>query len=234
MSSLAKRGRVIRSAAPEGDEGIFVLGHGSGRSHPGDSVLATAGALVESSQRQADQIVADAYQRATAIVAEAEASAGSVRGAAYDDGYQAGRQQAGSEIEECVNIARRAANEGKVVRDELAAQAASVVARAVSLALRRITGEYYEGDPSRTTSVVAEALRAAAGQEILSIRVNAGLVEAVTSALSDVASYVRADDSIAIGGCVIDVRNGTIDASLDARLDLMDLALRQAGGEASL
>jgi flagellar biosynthesis/type III secretory pathway protein FliH len=35
-----------------------------------------------------------------------------------------------------------------------------------------------------------------------------------------------------MGGCLIDVRNGTIDASLDTRLSLMELALRDAGGAA--
>jgi len=210
------------------------VGHSAQRTFPVPGVLATASEVVESSHRHAEQNVADARAQAAAIVAAAEDSAETVRAAAHDEGYQAGLQRAAAEIAGYVDLARRAANEGKTVRDELASQAASVVGRAVSLALRRITAEYYEADPSRTAAAVAEALRAAAGQEILSIRVNAGLVEAVTSALSDVASYVRPDDGIAIGGCIIDLRNGTIDASLDARLDLMDLALREAGGEASL
>lgn len=234
MSSLARAGRVFRAETQndDGEDEVFVLGE-SRRVHTGHSVLATASAVIASGQFQSDQTVAEARRRAAAIVAEAETSAGSVRGAAYDDGYQAGLRQAASEVEEYVDVARRAANEGKAIRDELAGQAASVVARAVSLALRRITAEYYESDPTRTAAVVAEALRAAAGQEILSIRVSAGLVEAITAALSDVASYVRPDDGIAIGGCVIDLRGGTIDASLDARLDLMELALREAGGGAS-
>ena len=235
MSSLARPGRVIRAAPrDEDDEGVFILGEPAQRAFPSPGVLTTAGEVVAASQLHAERIVVEAHEQAAAIVAAAAESAESVRQAAYDAGYEAGRQQGASEVAEYVDVARRAANEGKTVRDALAGQAASVVGRAVALALRRITAEYYEADPSRTAAVVAEALRAASGQEILSIRVNAGLVEAITSALSDVASYVRPDNGVAIGGCVIDLRNGTIDASLDARLDLMTLALRDAGGEASL
>jgi flagellar biosynthesis/type III secretory pathway protein FliH len=35
---------------------------------------------------------------------------------------------------------------------------------------------------------------------------------------------------VAIGGCLVDVRDGLIDATVDARLDLMELALSAAGG----
>jgi flagellar biosynthesis/type III secretory pathway protein FliH len=45
---------------------------------------------------------------------------------------------------------------------------------------------------------------------------------------------VRPDDAVEAGGCIIDLRNGTIDATLDARLSLMELALREAGGEVQL
>lgn len=232
MNSSAKPGRVIRTAAPEVED-VFVLGQSTRRSLPGEGVLATASAVIEAGEREAARIIEETQRKAAAIVAAAEASAGSVRGAAYDDGYRAGLQQADTEVRDYVDLVRRAASEGKSVRDELAGQAANVVARAVSLAVRRVVGEYYETEPSRTAAIVAEALRAAAGQEILSIRVNGGLVEAVSVALSDVATYVRPDDRIEAGGCVIDLRNGTIDATLDARLSLLDRALREAGGDAS-
>lgn len=231
MSSSAKPGRVIRAARHE-TEDVFVFGQ-STPYVPADGILATASAVIEAGQREGEAVIAAARGEAARILAEANAAAAAVRDAAYEDGYQAGLQQSATEIEGYVEVARRAANEGKQLRDDIAGQAAAVVARAVSLAVRRVVGEYYEADPSRTASLVAEALRAAAGQEILGIRVHSGLVDAVSASLADVSSYIRPDDAVEIGGCVIDLRNGTIDATLDARVSLIDLALRQAGGEAS-
>lgn len=233
MSSLAKPGRVIRPAAAVEEDEIFVLGE-TARPYPIHGALATAGDITEAARRQAAAIIDGAHDEAQRTIAAGQATAESVRSQAYQLGYEAGLQQGSDEIEACVELARRAANEGKAIRDDLASQAASVVARAVSLAVRRVAGEYYEGDPERTLAIVQEALRAAAGQEILAIRVSPGLVDAVTTALADVSDYVRPDDAVAVGGCFIDVRDGAIDASLDARLNLMDLALRQSGGEASL
>jgi flagellar biosynthesis/type III secretory pathway protein FliH len=56
------------------------------------------------------------------------------------------------------------------------------------------------------------------------------MVESIQAWLADAARYVRPDEGVAIGGCIIDLRNGTLDASLDARLSLMDLALGEAAG----
>ena len=81
-------------------------------------------------------------------------------------------------------------------------------------------------------SSASDAVRSAAGQEILSIRVNPGALDRVRASLVDVAGYVQPDDGIELGGCVIDLRDGTIDATLDARLDLMELALTSAAGGA--
>jgi flagellar biosynthesis/type III secretory pathway protein FliH len=64
--------------------------------------------------------------------------------------------------------------------------------------------------------------------------VHPGLVQAVEASLTEAAGYVKPDDAIEAGGCIVDLRNGTIDATLDTRLSLMDLALREAGGEVQL
>lgn len=232
MSSSVRPGNVIRSAP--GDD-LFVLGESTRARIPTDGTLATAVGVLEAAEQQAWReaagIIAEAEARAAAILAEATGSADAIHREAYGEGFTAGQAQATAEVEAALAVIRQAANEGKAVRDQVAEQSAAVVARAVSLALRRLVGEYYEAGPERTAAACAEALRAAAGQQVLSIRVNPGVLTHVEAALTDSASYLRPDDAVAIGGCVIDLRNGTIDATLDARLELMDLALREAGGE---
>ena len=69
------------------------------------------------------------------------------------------------------------------------------------------------------------ALEAVSGQEVLRIRVAPTASGAVGASLGEAASYVVPDGAVALGGCVIDLRNGTLDASLDGRLDQLDEAL---------
>ena len=229
MSSSARTRRVIR-AAPAEDE-VFVLGE-STREAVCAPALATGASYIALADDRARAIVAEAGRQAEALVADAHAAAATVRKTAYDDGFEAGRPAALAELSGVLELVRRAAAEAKRIRDEIAAQSGAVVARAAALATRRIVGEYYEADPERTALVCADALRAAAGQEILSIRVSPGLAGHVQATLVDAARYVTPDESVRIGGCVVDLRHGTLDATLDARLSLMDLALLEAGGEA--
>lgn len=229
MSSSVRPGRVIR-AVREQDE-VYVHPDAPGPGQPRPAALATATEVVRAAEQRAAAIIAAAEAHAAAIVAAAERTAGAMRQEAYAAGLAAGRDEATTAVRECVDLARRAASEGQAVRDSVAAQASAVVARAVALATRRIVGEYYEADPARTAIACAEALRAAAGQEVLALRVNPAAAGAVQAALVDAAAYVRPDDAIEVGGCIIDVRHGTIDATLDARLSLMELALAEAGGE---
>lgn len=225
MNSSAKRGRVIRAAGEHED--IFILGE----SRPGSLVphasIATAGEIRGAAELRSADIIEEARQQAASIVAAAHASADSVRDAAYRDGHL----EAANEVAQLIQLARAAASDGKAIRDSIASESAAVVARAAALATRRIVGEYYATDPERTALACAEALRAASGQDVLSMRVHPGLVDSLRATLTDASAYIRPDGSVEVGGCIIDLRNGTLDASLDARLSLMDLALAEAAGE---
>ncbi|MCK9518909.1 MAG: FliH/SctL family protein [Dehalococcoidia bacterium] len=234
MSSLPRSGRVIRAAVH--DDEVFVFGTTTPFT-PLPGALATAAEILESAEQQAAQLLQRAQAEAEAVVAGATSSADEIRRAAhaagYDDGLAAGRQAGLDELETQIAFVRDMASKGKSIRDSFAEQSLAVIARAVALATRRVVGEYYEAGPGRTTIACTEALRAAAGQEILSIRVHPDLVDAVQAKLVDVADYVRPDDGVAVGGCIIDLQHGTLDATLDSRLSLMELALAEASGEAS-
>lgn len=229
MNSSARAGRFIRGASERED--VFVLGEPARRDIPADGTLANAGAVIAAADRRAADIIAAAEAQSAAVIATARASVDDVRAAAHGEGYAAGLAAAEAEAHAAIELIRRVASEGQAIRDEIAGQATSVIARAIALALRRLTADYYEADPARTAAAIADAVRAAAGQQIISIRVHSGLVQAVQAQLLDVAEYVRPDDAIEAGGCIIDLKNGTLDATLDARLSLMELALREAGGE---
>lgn len=228
MSSLVRPGRVLRTA--DEPEEVFILGESVRANMPALPPVARASELLRSAGNQSDEMIARAERTAREIVEEAERRAGEVRSTAYADGFEAGRAAAIQEFSAYVALACQASSDGKALRDGVAEQSLALIARATGLAVRKIVGEYYEADPARTAAACAEALRAASGQQILSIRVHPGLVAQVQAALVDVADYIRPDDAVEIGGCVVDLQHGTIDASLDARLSLMELALREAAG----
>ncbi|MFN0147157.1 MAG: FliH/SctL family protein [Dehalococcoidia bacterium] len=229
MNSSAKPRRVFRSDGQDAD--VFIVGLTQREELPTPGPIADAQAVSEAAHERAASIIAAAEREAAAILASVGQVAAEARGQGHSEGFELGRIEAEAEFEACLAIARRAAAEGKAIRDSVAEESAAVVARAASLATRRIVADYYDADPQRTLAICLEAIRAASGQTVLALRVHPSVGGAVQAALGDQSSYVRPDPSIEIGGCIVDVRNGVIDASLNARLTLMELALAAAGGE---
>lgn len=228
MMSLSARPRRILRSAPEHSE-VFVLGETTREVLPAAPV-ATAEAMLASAAAKAQAILREAHHTAAQVISAAESQAASVRDEAFAAGFAAGQEQAADEVASLLELLRKAVGEAKAIRDDIAGQSAGIVARAAAIAARRIVAAAYDADPELTPAICAEALKAAASQEVLSIRVSPGLVEHVQATLLEHARYVVPDEAIAIGGCVIDLRNGTIDATLDKRLALMDLAIARAGG----
>lgn len=231
MSSLVRR-RVIRSA--EADEEVFVIGEAVRGSMPAEGPVATISSMLEGAQRRAEDIVADAEQRAAQMVAGAEAEAAAIREAArtagFEAGVEAGRSGADAEAAAALAMIRNAAAEGLAIRNAMIDEAMPAIARAIAMATRRVVGAAYEADHTLVVEAAAEAVRAAAGQQVLALRVTPGDAEAIRAALIDLTDYVRPDEGIGLGGCIVELRHGTIDATLDARLDLMEIALHSAGG----
>ena len=226
MSSSARR--IYRAA--EAEEDVFVVGETVRRHVPADDAVTTVASLLDGARKRAEQIIAAAETEAGTIIARAEAEAGGVRNAGFEAGRVAGMQSGQDAVAEQLALIRGAAGEGLAIRSAMIDEAMPAIARAVAMACRRVVGAAFEADPSLTADACADAIRAAAGQQIISIRVSPGVAGEVRAALVDVADYVRPDDGVEIGGCVIDLRNGTIDATLDARLSLMEAALLNAGG----
>lgn len=231
MSSSVSR-RIFRVETPEDD--VFVVGGPLREAVPADGPLTTVSDLLDGAKRRAEHAVATAEEQAAALVAAAQAEAAAIREAARQEGYNAGladgRDISESDAAALVDLIRQAAAEGLAIRNAMIDAATPAIADAITMAARRVVGAAYQADPSLTAEACADAVRAAAGQQIVSIRVNPAALDAVRASLVDVADYLRPDDAIGIGGCVVDLRHGTIDATLDARLDLMELALRAAGG----
>lgn len=227
MSSSASR-RIYRAEATEDD--VFVVGGVAREFVAADGPVTTVTSLLDGARRRAEQIVEEANAGAEAILRRAEEAAGAVTREAQEAGMAEGARLAEQTAMECLELLRAAANDGLAIRDAMIQEAMPAIARAVAMACRRVVGGAFEADPSLTADACADAVRAAAGQQILAIRVHPEAAEPVRATLVDVAEFVQSDSAVALGGCLIDLRNGAIDATLDARLNLMEMALRDAGG----
>ncbi len=230
MSWSARPPRVIRSARARAENDVFVIG-ASSPAVPLDAPVATAAEVIAAAEARAAEILAAAEAEAARIRGAAAAEVAAAAASAADRGYREGQARAEAEALQLLELLRAAAREGVAIRDQVAASAAPLLAEAVILAARRIVGSAYQADPALTAAACEEAVRAAAGQELLSIRVNPAVEADVTAALGDLGAYVRPDAAIEVGGCIIDLRSGTIDATLDARLSLAELVIRRAAGD---
>ncbi len=234
MNSSPKRGRILQTEYSNDD--VFVLGQHTRAAFDHPAPVATASSLVsaaEARQRRAEEegatLIEQAHQEAVAI-REAARREGFDAGSA--EGLVAGHAEADAEVRGHLDLIRRAAEEGRSIRDGIVDQSTAVIARAAMLVARRIIGEYYEANPAATAAAAEQAVRAAATQQIVSLRVHPSVVGNVQARLADLADIVLGDEAVDIGGCVIDLAHGSIDATLDGRMSLMELALQRAAGSA--
>ena len=230
MNSSANR-KVFRSAGGEDD--VFVVGTPLRQQVAADDPVTSVTSLLDGARRRAEAIIANADAEAAGIIALAVAEAEAARAAGFEAGVTAGSRGAAGEASAHLELIRTAAAEGIAIRDAMIEEAMPAMARAVAMACRRVVGAAFASDPSLTAAACADAVRTAAGQQIISIRVNPGAYDAVRADLVDVADYLQPDEGVELGGCIIDLRNGTIDATLDSRLALMEIALLSAGGAAA-
>ena len=227
--SIAERAEAVSIAELED---VVVIGKSLRAHYHTESGLSSVQALVEAAQRRAAEIIASAELEAASIISRTDAT----RAAAYRDGFECGAAEgirnAHAEIEDLVTLARSACADGMVIRDQVAASSTALLASAVAVATRRIVAEWYDADPARTSAICIEALRAASGQDILSVRVHPSVASQVQAALGNSGTYVRPNDAVVVGGCIIDLAGGTLDASLDTRLSLLELGLQRTVGGA--
>jgi flagellar assembly protein FliH len=168
-----------------------------------------------------------------AILADAEADAATVRARAHAEGYAAGHAAgeaaARAEMEQAAAMLRQAAEAAEEIR---AALLAGTEEQAIALALeaaRRVVGAAADGYASLAAEVVRRGIRGVGGR-VLRLRVNPRDVDVVTAEVlaggDDVP--VQADAAVEIGGCIVDVEDGTVDLRLGVQLERITRALLHA------
>lgn len=182
-------------------------------------------------------IVAEAHERAEQLVREATLEAASIRHEAYAEGREEGARDgvalARAELVDQMALLQQALLESKSIRDRLLWAAEPEIIELVLDATRTVVGEHARLDPTLAVETVERALERAGSQNVVAIRIHPERRELIEAHLTELhgtpATYeVRGDESIAVGGCVIDTQSGQVDARLDVQLGEIARLLRES------
>lgn len=176
-------------------------------------------------------LIGEAQAAAAALLSAAEAEAETIRARAREEGFTAGHAAgyaAGiAALDGAAAVLRQAVEGAAAARAALLDGVEAQVVELAILAARKVVGVAAERHAELAAAIAREGLRTT-GTRVLRLRVHPDDVETVTAALlaDGQDAPVAADDTIEVGGCIIDTAGGTVDLRLSTRLLRVEQALR--------
>lgn len=165
------------------------------------------------------------------LVSRAQEEAVQIKQNAYQEGYNLGLQQATSEIEAFKNVLGAFMGAEDRVFNEIAP---NVLELSLSIAQKIIKHEV-TADVQVVVDTVMDALRMLSKNEPkIVLRVNPIQVQYLKDTLPDKIKSIGmetklsilSDEAVSEGGCIIQTNNGMIDATVEAQLGIVQMALR--------
>jgi flagellar assembly protein FliH len=171
-------------------------------------------------------VLDDARREAQQILAEADERAAEIERAAYEKGYEegvtagraSGEEQGTEMLKQAVSIVDRATE----LHDTMLREAEpEVVALSLEIA-RKVIQTELTGNPEVVTSVLTSAVSKINGSPRVTVKVNPEQVDAVRAhwdatfgeGYREKEWVIEGDDSVPAGGCVLDTKYGSIDARI--------------------
>jgi flagellar assembly protein FliH len=165
------------------------------------------------------------------LVSRAQEEAVQIRQNAYQEGYNQGLQQAHAEIQDFKNVLGAFLNAEERVFQEIAP---NVLELGLDIAKKIIKHEV-KTDIQIVEDTVMDAIRILSKNEPkVVLRVNPIQVQYLKDTLPDkirslgmeTKLSVLSDEAVSEGGCIIQTNNGMIDATVEAQLGIVQMALR--------
>ncbi len=213
------------------DDAVVLTGGESG----GARLVAAADTLAPAHDT-ATSIIAQATEQAELLLMGARGEIAALRVQAYEEGFRQGHEEAAAAVEERVRrhleLLSIAAADVKAMRALVLRNTERDAIELVLEIVRKILGERAAADPSYAVELAEQALARAGNQNVVRIRVHPGRREIVAAAFADRhdaagnAVEVADDQRLDLGGCVIDLRAGIVDASISTQFEAMSRALR--------
>lgn len=198
------------------------------RVHVEDALDGDSAAITGALEEAAGQIAS--------LLADAESAAESIRQRAYIEGRASGeregrataRLEVAGELQLLQSVGRQAA----AAHDSIMRSTEAELIELTAEAARAVLGEAVARDPELVTTSVRRALDRATSMNVLRVRVHPDDASIVSAYLAQTPApgggtwEVSPEGAITIGGCVIDIDGGEIDARLDVQLETVMSALR--------
>lgn len=221
---------LIRNSRQRDDAVVYTGGESGGA-----RLVAAEDTLTES-HTVATTIIAEATEQAEQLLAAARGDIAALRVQAYEEGFRQGHAEAAAAVEERVRghleLLSIAAADVKTMRALVLRNTERDAIELVLDIVRKILGERAAADPLYAVELAEQALARAGNQNVVRIRVHPERREIVAAAFAERhdaagnAIEVADDQRLDLGGCVIDLRAGLVDASISTQFEETSRALR--------
>lgn len=165
------------------------------------------------------------------LISRAQEEAGAIRESAAKEGYNAGIEQAKGDIE---NVKKELEKFLSAKQEVFEFIAPDILEISIDIA-RKIIKKEVKQDPEMILSLIMDVLKTISKEEPkVTIKVNSAqfeiakrnLPELVTSAGVDARVNIVSDDTIGEGSCVLQTKNGIVDATIDTQLEIIKEAFK--------
>ena len=165
------------------------------------------------------------------LVSRAQEEASYIKQSAYQEGFNAGVQQAQADLENFRNTLGAFMGAEERVFEEIAPQ---ILPIAMEIAQKVIKTEV-KTDPQIVLDTIMDVLKTLSKNEPkIVLRVNPVQVQYIKDTLPEQVRLlgmetklsILSDESITEGGCIVETNNGLVDASVEAQLEIVQNALR--------
>lgn len=167
------------------------------------------------------------------LVSRAREEAEFIRATAQKEGYQAGLEQAQSDIDELKNTLAQFVNAKQEVFEQIAPDILEI---SVDIAQKIIKKEI-EQNPQVLFNTIVDVLKTSLSKEEtkVTLRVNPSEVNELKQAIPEILNLagidtkivVLSDEEVTEGGCQVTTTNGIVDATLESRIGVVTQALRE-------
>jgi flagellar assembly protein FliH len=160
----------------------------------------------------------------------------------YESGFEEGQRQAERGLSNVFKSLRRAIDEVTSLREEIFRESEEDLLKLSILVARKIIQQEISEDRRILTRIVATALENAAQRDDVIVRLNPEDYRLVTTHRQHYLQGIgdgkdlslKPDESVSLGGCVIDTVMGEIDARLESQLDEIHKRLLEDRGGISV
>src|ERR1700736_1487351 len=195
-----------------------------------DAIRLQAQTVLDEAAQDAEALLADARDRARALVEDAagraDAIAQDARRRGHDDGFQAGRDAAGAEMNDMLVTMRGLLEMARIERHKLIEEAEPELVRLALGIAERVLHQQVALDRGVVVKMAKTAIALLIDRDTVTVRVNPADLERMRDhrddliAIGDIRNLRLLEDKrVDRGGVVVETDAGTIDARIGTQLD---------------